>query len=115
MKNTFVIAVLLLIGTLTGTAQPLTDIQIVSEDQQSVVLEFTPHVAVEHVTGTHGGIFTRFHFFESQLTFDSAGQADFSRNILLLFPSMRYSFQVLGGEFQIRDSIKLLPKPTIKS
>ncbi len=115
MKNIFVITILLLTGPLTGTAQPLTDIRIVSEDQQSVVLEFTPHITTEHVTGIHGGIFERFHFFESQLTFDSTGQADFSRSILLLFPSTRYSFQVTGGEFQIRDSIKLLPKPTIKS
>ena len=98
-----------------GTAQPLTDIRILSEDQQSVVLEFTPHITTERVTGIHGGIFTRFHFFENQLTFDSTGQAEFSRNILLFFPSTRYSFQVLRSEFQIRDSIKLLPKPTIKS
>ena len=115
MKNTFTITILLLIGTLMGTAQPLTDIRILSEDQQSVVLEFTPHITTERVTGIHGGIFTRFHFFENQLTFDSTGQAEFSRNILLFFPSTRYSFQVLRSEFQIRDSIKLLPKPTIKS
>jgi hypothetical protein len=115
MKNTFAIILLLLIGTLTGAAQPLTDIRIVNEDQQSVVLEFTPHIHTERVMGTSGGVFTRFRFFESQTTFDSAGQADFSRNIILLLPSMRYSFQVLESEFQIRDSIKLLPKPTIKS
>ncbi|MGD1044642.1 MAG: type IX secretion system sortase PorU [Bacteroidota bacterium] len=115
MKNTFAIIIFLLVRTLTGTAQTLTDIRIMHEDQQSVVLEFTPHITAEHVTGTHGGIFTRFHFFESQITFDTTGQADFSRNILLLFPSTRYSFQVLGSEFQTRDSTKLLPKPTIKS
>ena len=103
------------IGTLTGAAQPLTDIRIVHEDQQSVVLEFSPRIHSERVVGTSGGIFTRFRFFESQTTFDSAGQADFSRNILLLLPSMRYSFQVLESEFQVRDSIQLLPKPTIKS
>ena len=115
MKNTFLIAILLMCGTLTGFAQPLTDIRIVNEDQQSVVLEFTPHINAEHVIGTHGGVFTRYRFFESQTTFDSTGQADFSRNILLLFPSTRYSFQVLESDFQIRDSVKLLPKPIIKS
>jgi hypothetical protein len=115
MKNIFVITFLLLIVSLTGIAQPLTDIRIINEDQQSVILEFTPHINTEHMTGTQGGVFTRFRFFESQTTFDSTGQADFSRNILLLFPSTRYSFQVIGSEFQVRDSIRLLPKPTIKS
>lgn len=115
MKNSFVIIILLLIGALTGIAQPLTDIRIINEDQQSVVLEFTPHINIEHVTGTHGSVFTRFRFFESQTTFDSTGQADFTRNILLLFPSAQYSYKVIGSEFQIRDSIKLLPKPKIKA
>jgi hypothetical protein len=115
MNNTFISTILLLLGTLTVTAQPLTDIRIITEDQQSVVLEFTPHMRTEHVNGTHGGVFTRFRFFESQTTFDSAGQADFTRNILLLLPSTRFSFQVLSSEFQIKDSIHLVPKPAIKS
>jgi len=115
MKNIFAIILFVSIGTITGTAQQLTDIRIVSEDQQSVVLEFSPRIHAERVVGTKGGAFTRFRFFESQTTFDSTGQADFSRNILLLFPSMRYSVQVLENEFQVRDSIQLLPKPTIKS
>jgi hypothetical protein len=115
MKNTFAIVLFLLIGTSVGAAQPLTDIRILREDQQSVVLEFTPHFQTEHVKGTGGTDFTRFRFFESQTTFDSTGQADFTRNILLLFPSARFTLQVLGSDFQLRDSIKLLPKPTIKS
>ena len=116
MKNSFAFAILLLlIVPLTVTAQTMTDIRIVNEDQQSVVLEFTPHIKTEHVVGIHGSVFTRFCFFENQTTFDSLGQTDFSRNIVLLFPSTRYSLQVIGSEFQIRDSIKLIPKPTIKS
>jgi len=115
MKHTFAFIALVLIGTLPLTAQPLTDFRIVKEDQQSVVLEFTPHIKAERVIGTGGSVFTRYSFFESQIIFDSTGQADFTRNTLLLLPSQRYSLQVLGSEFQIRDSIKLLPKPTIKS
>lgn len=115
MKNTFFIAIFLICGTVTVFAQPLTDIRIVNEDQQSVVLEFTPQVNTEHVIGTRGGVFTRYRFFESQTSFDSTGQADFSRNVLLLFPSPRYTFQVLESDFLVRDSVKLLPKPTFKS
>jgi len=115
MKNIFAIIFFVFIGMVTGAAQPFTDIRIVNEDQQSVVLEFSPRIHTERVVGTSGSVFTRFRFFDSQITFDSVGQADFSRNLLLLLPSTRYSFQVLESEFQIRDSIKLLPKPTIKS
>jgi hypothetical protein len=115
MIKTFALSILLIIGSLTVAAQPLTDFRTVSEDQHSVVLEFTPHVIAEHVIGNRGTIFTRFRFYASQTAFDSTGQADFSRNILLLFPSTRYSVQILRSEYQIRDSIKLLPKPTLKS
>ena len=115
MKHTFTILLLLLIAPLAGTAQMLTELRIVHEDPQSLELEFTPHILADHVQGTGGTVFTRFRFFESQLTFDSTGQADFSRIILLLFPSSRYSLQILASEFQVRDSIKLLPKPTRKS
>ncbi len=115
MKKTFAFIMLLLIGKLIVTAQPLTDIKIIKENQNSVILEYKPHIKTEHVIGTRGSIFTRFRFFESQTTFDSTGQADFTRNVLLLFPSTRYSLQVLGSEFLIKDSVKLLPKPRLKS
>ena len=115
MKNTFAITILLLVGTPALPAQQLTDIRILQEDRQSVVLEFAPRINAEHVSGIRGGVFTRFRFFESQTIFDSTGQADFLRNILLLLPSKRFSVQVVSSEFQVRDSVKLLPKPTIQS
>jgi hypothetical protein len=115
MKKTIAIFSSIFVGTLTGIAQPMTDIRIVSEDQHSVVLEFTPHIQAEHVSGKQGTIFTRFRFFESQITYDSTGRTDFIRAVLLLLPSPQYSLQVLASEYQIRDTIKLLPKPTIKA
>jgi hypothetical protein len=114
MKKTIAIFSSIFVGTLTGIAQPMTDIRIVSEDQHSVVLEFTPHIQAEHVSGNHGTIFTRFRFFESQITYDLTGRADFIRAVLLLLPSPQYSLQVLASEYQIRDTVKLLPKPKIK-
>ena len=113
MKKTIAIFSSIFVGTLTGIAQPMTDIRIVSEDQHSVVLEFTPHIQAEHVSGNQGTIFTRFRFFESQITYDSRGRTDFIRAVLLLLPSPQYSLQVLASEYQIRDTVKLLPKPTI--
>ena len=71
MKRTIAISFSIFVGTLAGIAQPMTDIRIVSEDQHSVVLEFTPHIQAEHVSGKQGTIFTRFRFFESQITYDS--------------------------------------------
>jgi hypothetical protein len=115
MKKTIAIFSSIFVGTLTGIAQPMTDIRIVSEDQHSVVLEFTPHIQAEHVSGNQGTIFTRFRFFESQITYDSTGRTDFIRAVLLLLPSPQYSLQVLASEYQIRDTVKLLPKPTIKA
>ena len=115
MKKTISIFCSIFVGTLTGIAQPMTDIRIVSEDQHSVVLEFTPHIQAEHVSGKQGTIFTRFRFFESQITYDSTGRTDFIRAVLLLLPSPHYSLQVLASEYQIRDTVKLLPKPTIKA
>ena len=114
MKRIIVTISLLFISTLPGIAQPMTDIRIVSEDQRSVVLEFTPHIQAEHVSGNQGTIFTRFRFFESQTAYDSTGRTDFIRAVLLLLPSPQYSLQVLASEYQIRDTVKLLPKPTKK-
>jgi hypothetical protein len=115
MKKTIAIFSSLVMGTLTGIAQPMTDIRIVSEDQNSVVLEFTPHIQAEKVSGNQGTLFTRFRFFESQIGYDSTGRTDFIRAVLLLLPSPQYSIQVLASEYQIRDTVKLLPKPTIKA
>ncbi|MGD0590360.1 MAG: type IX secretion system sortase PorU [Bacteroidota bacterium] len=115
MKKTIAIFSLIFVGTLTGIAQPMTDIRIVSEDQHSVVLEFTPHIQAERVSGKQGTIFTRFRFFESQIAYDLTGRTDFIRAVLLLLPSPQYSLQVLASEYQIRDTVKLLPKPTRKA
>jgi Peptidase family C25. len=115
MKKTIVIFSSIFVGTLTGIAQPMTDMRIVSEDQHSVVLEFTPHIHAEHVSGNQGTIFTRFRFFESQITYDSTGRTDFIRAVLLLLPSPQYSLQVLASEYQIKDTVKMLPKPTRKA
>jgi hypothetical protein len=115
MKNAIAIFVALLVGTVMGIAQPMTDIRIVNEDQRSIVLEFTPNIRAEHVTGNQGTIFTRFMFSESQTAYDSAGRTDFIRPILLLLPSPQYSLQVLASEYQTRDTVKLLPKPTMKA
>ncbi|RPI03443.1 MAG: hypothetical protein EHM64_12310, partial [Ignavibacteriae bacterium] len=115
MKYTAVILFMVLVGVLRGTAQPLTDIRILNEDQKSILLEFTPVVTAENVPGSDGTVYTRFRFSGSQTTFDTAGRVDFSRIVLLLFPSGQYSIQVQGGEFQTRDSVKVLPKPIIKS
>ena len=115
MKKTIAIFSVIFVGTLTSIAQPITDIRIVSEDQRSVVLEFTPHIQAEQVSGNQGTIFTRFRFFESQIAYDSTGRTDFIRAVLLLLPSPQYSLQVLSSEYQIRDTVKLLPKPTIKA
>ncbi|MGA3286491.1 MAG: type IX secretion system sortase PorU [Bacteroidota bacterium] len=115
MKKTIAIFSSIFVGTLTGIAQPMTDIRIVSEDQHSVVLEFTPHIQAEHVSGKQGTIFTRFRFFESQIAYDLTGRTDFIRAVLLLLPSPHYSLQVLASEYQIRDTVKLLPKPTRKA
>jgi Peptidase family C25 len=115
MKRTIAIFFSIFVGTLAGIAQPMTDIRIVSEDQRSVVLEFTPHIQAEHVSGNQGTIFTRFRFFESQITYDSTGRADFIRAVILLLPSPQYSLQVLTSEYQIKDTVKLLPQPTINA
>ncbi len=115
MKKTIVIFFFIFAGTLTGIAQPMTDIRIVSENQHSVVLEFTPHIQTEHVSGNQGTLFTRFRFFGSQIAYDSTGRTDFIRAVLLLLPSPQYSLQVLTSEYQIRDTVKLLPKPTRKT
>ena len=79
-----------------------------------MVLEFTPQIQAEQVSGSQGTIFTRFRFFESQVIYDSNGRADFFRAVLLLLPSPQYSLQVLESEFQIREAIRLIPKPTNK-
>jgi hypothetical protein len=115
MKKTIAIFFSIVVGILTGIAQPMTDIRIVSEDQHSVILEFTPHIQAEHVSGNQGTIFTRFRFFGSQITYGSTGRTDFVRAVLLLLPSTQYSLQVLASEYQIRDTVRLLPKPTIKA
>jgi hypothetical protein len=115
MKKTISILFSIFVGTLTCVAQPMTDIRIVSEDQHSVILEFTPHIQAEHVSGKQSTIFTRFRFFESQITYDSTGRTDFIRAVLLLLPSPQYSLQVLASEYQIRDTVKLLPRPTRKA
>jgi len=115
MKKSIAIFFSHIIGIAIGIAQPMTDIRILSEDQHSVVLEFTPQIKTEQVSGTQGTVFTRFRFFGSQIAYDSAGRTDFIRPILLLLPSPQYSLQVLASEYQTRDTVKLLPKPTIKS
>jgi hypothetical protein len=115
MKKTIAIFSSIFVGTLTGIAQPMTDIRIVSEDQHSIVLEFTPNIQAEHVSGKQGTLFTRFRFFESQIAYDLTGRTDFIRAVLLLLPSPQYSLQVLASEYQIRDTVKLLPKPTRKA
>jgi hypothetical protein len=115
MKKVLSAIFFVIIGTFAGIAQPLTEVRIVQENQQSIVLEFAPHILSDRVMGTGGSVFTRFRFFESQVTFDSSGQADFLRSIPLLFPSAQYSLQVLESEYQLRDSVQLLPKPTRKS
>ena len=71
MKKIISIFCSIIVGTLTGIAQPMTDIRIVSEDQHSVVLEFTPHIQAEQVSGNQGTIFTRFRFFDNQIKYDS--------------------------------------------
>jgi hypothetical protein len=114
MRKTISILSFLLAGTVFGIAQPMTDIRIVSEDQHSIVLEFTPRIQAAQILGTQGTVFTRFRFYESQTTYDVNGRADFIRTVLLLLPSPQYSLQILASEYQIRDTVKLLPQPTIK-
>jgi hypothetical protein len=114
MKKIFSVVFLIFTGTLQSIAQPLPEIRIVSEDQRSVVLEFTPQIKTEQVLGNHGTVFTRFRFFGSQVEYDSIGMAIFFRPVLMLLPSAEYSLQVISSEFQMRDAIKLLPKPTVK-
>lgn len=100
------------ICSFVGVAQPMTEVRIVKEDQQSVELEFKPHITALQIRGTQGTIFTRYSFYESQTSYDSSGRVDFRRTLLLLLPSPQYSLQVLDGDFTIQDSIKLLPQPT---
>ncbi len=103
-----------MIGISTDIAQSLTEIRILSEDQHSLVLEFTPKIHTEQVAGSHGTIFTQVRFFESQVTYDSEGRADFFRAVLLLLPSPKYSIRVLTSDFQIKDTMRLVTETDSK-
>ncbi|MCX8010396.1 MAG: hypothetical protein N3A61_04535, partial [Ignavibacteria bacterium] len=113
MKKLIVILFLSLVLT-RGLAQPLTEISIISENQNSIVLEFTPKVEKKSVIGENGVIFTKFDFFDCQVNFDSLGQVDFFRTVLLLLPTEEFSLKVISSEYYLLDSIKLIPRPVIK-
>ena len=57
--------------------------------------------------------FTSFRFWGSQITYDSSGQIDIFRAVPVHLPSKKYSLQIQKSDFEIRDGIKLLPKPKI--
>ena len=57
----------------------MTDIPIGNQDEILLFLNLLHTSKTEHVAEIHGSVFTRFRFFESQTTFDSSGQTDFSR------------------------------------
>ncbi len=111
MKKILTIGFIVITSALVSYAQPLSEIRIVHEDERSLVLEFSPHMTMEQVQGTDGTIFTHFRFFNSQVIYDSNGQPDYLRAVQILLPSPKYTLQVLTSEFQIQDSMKLLPKP----
>jgi hypothetical protein len=111
-KNVF--AILLLFGFVNGIAQSLNDIAIINENKNSISLEFAPKIHSTQVLGTDENVFTKFSFFESQISYDSIGRADFFRAMLLMLPSSGYSLKIISSEYFIKDSVKLLPKPTIK-
>ncbi|MBN1396875.1 MAG: type IX secretion system sortase PorU [Bacteroidetes bacterium] len=113
MKKSILLFFACVLAVTAVDAQLMTDIRVLSEDQSSLVIEFTPQIKTEYVTGNQGTVFTRFLFYGSQTAYDSSGRTDFIRPLLLLLPSDGFSLQVIASEYQTRDSVKLLPKPTI--
>jgi len=85
MKNTFALAFLLIICTLAGSAQPLSDIRIVNEDQHSVVLEFTPRIRADRGREQTAAYLHGFNFSKVKRP-SILRPADFSRTVLLLLP-----------------------------
>jgi len=105
------ILLIILLIPLCTNGQPLEDINIIYEDRMSFTLEYRPEVKEEMVVSNQGTLFSKFSFYNSQVEFDSMGRPNFFRSIVLILPTRRFSVQVVGGEYKIKENIRLIPKP----
>ncbi len=115
MKNLYSIILVILINSAFVNSQPMVDLTIIDETKNSITLEFKPVISKQQILTKSGSILTKFDFFGSQIKYDSFGNAEFFRAVLLLFPSEKYSLQISATESELIDSVELIRKPRLKN
>ena len=115
-KTRFPFILLLLLVVANANAQTVTDVRVLSETPNSIVIEFTPRYANTVVTGTDGVKYTRFQFHGAAFDQGEAGSPLVPfRPVLLQLPSRRYSVEVLAQDYDDLAGIRAATRPSLQA
>jgi hypothetical protein len=110
----FILLVLLVVAS--ANAQTVSDVRVLSETQNSIVIEFAPRYANTVVTGADGVKYTRFEFRGAAFEPGEPGSPLVPfRPVLLQLPSRRYSVEVIAQDYDDLTGIKAATRPSLQA
>jgi hypothetical protein len=108
--------VLVLLVVAGANAQTATDLRVLSESPNSIVIEFTPRYANTIVTGADGVKYTRFEFRGAAFDSGEPGSPLVPfRPVLLQLPSRGYSVEVLSQDYDDLSGVRAATHPSLQS
>jgi hypothetical protein len=100
----------------SACAQTATDLRVLSETPNSIVLEFTPRYVNTVVSGSDGTKYTRFDFRGAAFVEGEAGSPLIPfRPVLLQLPSRRYSVEIIAQDYDNLSGTKAATRPSLRA